>query len=473
MLYPKSTVLAALLFASPLLAVAKGFVPVASPTGSAGSVQIKFQPTPTGYANLVQGASSVSASGSVIAEIAKGVNVAAAASAAVSGAQLAGAWGAAVGVVGVVALAAIPAIKTWMQSAGVTVSSSGQLQKPAPGDGYYWTSTGGTRVWDGPIANCEGELAMQSTSSGVYFKKFYKSLRYNSPTEAVCVGDVLIQNSNDKQYDQYGQDLLFVYRYGAIPNYNPAPVPSDVATSMQKLTAASPTSAAVQALIDLNFPPEVTPLSTSGPATVGTGNTVKLGLDGSRTTEVCQFYIEYFPSTIAGRPECTVTTVTPPSTDVKQVTTTNPDGTTSSQTITTVSPGTTVTGTTTAPIVPPDKPSQTCGLPGTPACKIDESGTPDAPALNPLQTANDVLKPLRDLASNPRGALPPLPSLNWSFQLPTGCTDLSIPAFAPFLSSINVCQFLPMFHEIMSIVWLVGGLFGAIGLFWRNTFSVN
>lgn len=114
----------------------------------------------------------------------------------------------------------------------------------------------------------------------------------------------------------------------------------------------------------------------------------------------------------------------------------------------------------------------TCGLPGKPKCQIDELDTPKPdPLIDGKKAADEALSKLKDFSADPEKALPPLPSLNWAFRLPTGCTPLSITAFAPFLQTIDICQFQPMFHDIMSMVWTIGGLFGAIGLFWRNTLS--
>ena len=114
---------------------------------------------------------------------------------------------------------------------------------------------------------------------------------------------------------------------------------------------------------------------------------------------------------------------------------------------------------------------EVCGLPGTPACKIDETGTPEAKEDTAEADAKKALKPLDDLIANPQSALPTLPTINWAFTLPSGCAPIALPAFDPWLQEIDVCAFQPMFHDIMTFVWVLGGIFGAIGTFWRNTFS--
>lgn len=112
-----------------------------------------------------------------------------------------------------------------------------------------------------------------------------------------------------------------------------------------------------------------------------------------------------------------------------------------------------------------------CGLPGTPACKIDETGTPEAKQDTAEADAKKAIKPLDDFIANPTAALPTLPTINWAFTLPSGCAPIALLAFDPWLQEIDVCAFQPMFHDLMSFVWVLGGIFGAIGTFWRNTFS--
>lgn len=123
----------------------------------------------------------------------------------------------------------------------------------------------------------------------------------------------------------------------------------------------------------------------------------------------------------------------------------------------------------------PEKPQEikveTCGLPGKPACKIDETGTPEKHQDTHKEDVDASLSRVLDLANNPKDFWPELPSINWAFKLPTGCTAIQTPAFAPFLSEIDVCKFRPIFHDIMSVVWIIGGIFGSIGLFWRSVFS--
>lgn len=136
--------------------------------------------------------------------------------------------------------------------------------------------------------------------------------------------------------------------------------------------------------------------------------------------------------------------------------------------------------TTTVSPVTPDEPAtapadspKTCGMPGAPPCVIDESGMPTKNDVDIAMSKNPsgIQKDIDDLIKNPAAFFPKLPDLNWSFALPTGCAIISIAAFAPFLTGIDICKFQPIFHDLMSVVWMLGGLFGAISLFMRNALS--
>lgn len=145
---------------------------------------------------------------------------------------------------------------------------------------------------------------------------------------------------------------------------------------------------------------------------------------------------------------------------------------------------TTVQGTTTTGIgvtVGSGQPSESepfempCGVASAPPCavKVDETGTVQTvPELaNPEELAQQPLTPYEQLKNDPSGFWPTLPTMNWSFALPTGCGVISVPGFAPFLESIDICPWQSLFHEIMTVVWVLGGLFGAVSTFWRNTFA--
>lgn len=198
-----------------------------------------------------------------------------------------------------------------------------------------------------------------------------------------------------------------------------------------------------------------TPEVLSGPATVPGTKTKTVTSTGSTTTTNITNNTYYGP---------TVTTTT--TTTIQNYA---PDGSTI---------GPPIVNTTDAAPAPADPassaPLKVCGLTTDTACKIDELDTPKPdPLVDGKKITDDITKPLKDFAADPQKALPTLPQLNWAFTLPSGCVPISIPAFEPFLQTIDICQFQPMFHDVMSMVWVMGALFGAISMFWRNTLSQN
>jgi hypothetical protein len=107
----------------------------------------------------------------------------------------------------------------------------------------------------------------------------------------------------------------------------------------------------------------------------------------------------------------------------------------------------------------------TCGLPGTPPCKIDESGTPDPVGPSALDPASDPLEPLRSAIESPVIAQP---SFSWAFQLPTACSVIQLGAFAGFDTSFDLCRFQPIIHDLMSIFWLGLGIVAAWSMVTRT-----
>lgn len=125
----------------------------------------------------------------------------------------------------------------------------------------------------------------------------------------------------------------------------------------------------------------------------------------------------------------------------------------------------TTTTTTPTDLSNPNSPSPqivTCGLPDTPPCKIDETGTPQAPS-DDGQSAFLSLLPacLRD---DWKTCIPELPDINWSFSLPSGCSPIPVPFERYGFSQVNICPYQPVIHDLMSMLWAGAGLFAAIGI---------
>lgn len=107
--------------------------------------------------------------------------------------------------------------------------------------------------------------------------------------------------------------------------------------------------------------------------------------------------------------------------------------------------------------VTPTEREITCGLPGTPPCKIDESGTPSSAPELP-NAATEWLPALQEIQA-PRAA-----NTAWSFtfQFPTGCQAIVIGPWAGQEVRVDVCQFQPMIHELVSILWIISGIILAL-----------
>lgn len=136
---------------------------------------------------------------------------------------------------------------------------------------------------------------------------------------------------------------------------------------------------------------------------------------------------------------------------------TNPDGTSSP-------PGSGGGGTST-----PADPVEVCGLPGKAPCKVDETGTPDGTgAYGDATTAvngnqQSAVQGINDAAaSSGKGT-----GWSFSFAFPTGCSPVPLAGFEPYLTSVDVCQWQPQIHDLMSMVWLAVTVFVCIGMVGR------
>ena len=194
------------------------------------------------------------------------------------------------------------------------------------------------------------------------------------------------------------------------------------------------------------------PSSVTGPASVPGVPSITNFPDGSKTTVTPEKAISYGPGSV---------TVT----DKTTTTQTSPSG------VTTPVQDSTAPAPLPAPAPAQEIDIETCGLPGKPMCAVDGAGAPTGETLDQDQ-GKRTLDPITDFLANPSSIIPDLPNINWAFALPASCAVIPITgALSDYMPSIDVCQFQPMFHEIMSMVWMLGGLFGAISLFMRSSLS--
>jgi hypothetical protein len=113
-----------------------------------------------------------------------------------------------------------------------------------------------------------------------------------------------------------------------------------------------------------------------------------------------------------------------------------------------------------------------CGLPDTPKCKIDETGTPDGKSAYASATSaiDGVEKAVTDTATKAGSADGKNATLGVSFGIPSGCTNppaIVLPgtgtSFVP-----DFCQYQSRVHDLMSIVWLFFTSIGCVGMVRRT-----
>lgn len=106
-----------------------------------------------------------------------------------------------------------------------------------------------------------------------------------------------------------------------------------------------------------------------------------------------------------------------------------------------------------------------CGLPGYPPCKIDETGTPSSvdvsqEAVNDSKA--DALEAITGLGNVQA------PAWSWTFALPSGCTPIVIGPFAGHSVGVDLCEWQPMIHDIVSLIWIAAAIWGCVGLVGRT-----
>lgn len=108
----------------------------------------------------------------------------------------------------------------------------------------------------------------------------------------------------------------------------------------------------------------------------------------------------------------------------------------------------------------------TCGLPGTPPCKIDEAGTPED-GEKPLENAKTKVDEAEKLVkeSVDKAATIEAPSWTFTFQFPTGCAPYETGLRGVIL---NICQWQGQIHDLMSMVWAGTTFFCIAGMVGRT-----
>ncbi|MDP3798884.1 MAG: virulence factor TspB C-terminal domain-related protein [Polaromonas sp.] len=306
---------------------AKGYAPSYSKTST--GFEVRQAPSTTGVSSLGPVAGGVGVTASVALPVTGSAIAQAGITGAIGGAATAGAWGAAAGALGGIAIAAIPAIVDMMLRAKARVKADGTFEMADP-----------TVCTVSPCYEYQFPSSSTSAASG-YYKKGQDACTY--AVGKTYYSRVVTASTFRLHPTVAGAGICdLAYTSGSPDSTNinsrstsPSPETYIDATQAQVQAAISvnaPSSAEVQALIDLNFPPEITPVSITGPAELPLGNTVQLGIDGTKTTVEEKATFSYFPGKVDISTKTKTTVETPAQTQTGV--TTNPDGTTSTFTIT-------------------------------------------------------------------------------------------------------------------------------------------
>jgi hypothetical protein len=100
---------------------------------------------------------------------------------------------------------------------------------------------------------------------------------------------------------------------------------------------------------------------------------------------------------------------------------------------------------------------------------VDESGMPSGAGAFDGATAG--VNANRDAAvagiNAAAGASGKVTSWSFTFALPTGCSPIPMGGYEPYLTGINICEWQPQIHDLMSMAWLAAAVFLCIGMVGR------
>lgn len=452
----------ALLLSLSSLIHAKGYSPAV--TARPGGYSVGFSSNGTPIAVPATGGAAARVEAQVPFTFPNGAPGAAEAAAIFTGARTAGAWGAAAAAAGIGAMWAIEPIKRWMETAAVGFRPDTGEVTALPVDGCYSAPCYGyagrvdasnpTGIYGSFSAACASRGIGRSSASQT---TVVSSVGYpNCRTVTTYLNPIYAEYNSDEVTNVGG-------RVDVAVTPSNAGTPISIADAQARLAQQSPSAAVVQALVDLNFPPVAEIPVLTGAASAFKGNVVSLGLDGS-VKEIEERYVASFSPGVINIGVQKKETVTAPGKQ-STTTTTNADG--SQSTAVTTTPGftRTLTATVADSTAEPSK-VEVCGLPGTPACKIDETGTPTVLADGGY---NSRLEQVRTdgLAEIPKvGGTADKSFLDgWGslFSTPAlvACEPMELPRS---IGSINPCPVVDGVRAVMALLWAAGGLFLCLGM---------
>ena len=429
------------------------FSTTGAPLVSSGTPSFAAQaPTFSGGGSAITTNATVAVNSAKVAVVVKGASSGAQIFAA---ARLLAMGGGGVAGLTLTALTMVPMIETYFNSAGSNVSlgplsvreTSEPFMKSVDVMHYSWTSPHGVTGFSSALDACRNSFSVENVPN--------MTVEVNGPDSATCMGN--------------GGGLGQVNRVLTMGGKLVPASWADIAPYMDK--PVDP--ATIKSLMDKGAIIEFDPKTVTGPATVdGPSKVEKVTKNGIETTTTTTPYVKptyttkIDPATGKTVPVVKVipgirTTVTE-----KNIST---GVTTTTQTGDTTIPGETPTsGTPTTEGGTPAEPKEieTCGLPGKPACLIDEKDTPP-------EVAEDVYRPKLDDYKTKQGELKDKVAgdadksffLNWSSVFVTpplaACTGYILPRD---MGTIDPCPVVDGVRTIMAYIWALTALFLAVGM---------
>jgi hypothetical protein len=366
-------------------------------------------------------------------------------------------------------LAADQAWAPYTSDGEILGASAARRNAAATGGATNWqaaVSSGTSHVVNGVTVNHVGDVFCSSSTAPAFNGQCGPAYQVVTVSNGLCGASVDAGNPayNVPAGGAVGPDgKCPTARYNHVPKS-----PTDVGVSF---TAYPPTAGTY----DVG-----TGAITGGSVPKALGDAIKLGGESvpySLPTNITG------PGSQVGTPTTTTTsTGSPPVTTTKTDTPTY-NYTYTPTTINYSTTTTTVNGNTTTTIVAPPQDIKTCGYPGGPPCKIDETGTAPftapttAPELPILQPMKDAEKSKRDEVQNstpgPTFGFIGAPSIAacTPFVMPTqrvgfgaSATDVQIPPLDP-CSAVNTLR------DVMGYVWAIAAAWLSLGMIRKTTFA--
>lgn len=109
-----------------------------------------------------------------------------------------------------------------------------------------------------------------------------------------------------------------------------------------------------------------------------------------------------------------------------------------------------------------------CGLPDTPKCKIDETGTPTSGSFaDATKGIDDATKARQEGLATVTDPMGKNTSWTWTLALPTGCQPISLNMILKTVV-FDPCAYQGVFHDLMSLLWAGATLFAVFGMVGRT-----